>query len=44
VFEDLGDNTMVGRFSDSETAPSFITRFMGANMASLLIGGQLAVV
>ena len=43
VFEDLEDNTMVGLFVDSETAPSFITKFMGASMASMLVGGQLAL-
>lgn len=43
VFADLEDNTMVGQFLDSEMAPSFITKFMGANMASMLVGGQLAL-
>jgi monoamine oxidase len=43
VFAPLDDNTMVGQFSDSDTAPSFITRFMGASMASMLIGGQTAL-
>lgn len=43
VFESFQDNSMIGQFVDSETAPSFITKFMGADMASMMIGGLLAL-